>query len=57
MREYVPKEQDKSPEIRLHEMQIKLSNKEFEVKVIKMFPEVKRAIREQINNFSRDRKH
>lgn len=35
----------------------KLSNKEFEIIVIKMFPEVKRAMHEQINNFDRDKKY
>lgn len=52
------KEQNKSPEIKLYEIEIsELPNREFKIAVIKMFTEIKRAMYEQTKNFNRDRKY
>ena len=49
------KEQDKTPEKELQEMEISsLPNKELKVMVIKMFPKLKRRIDEQNENFNKE---
>ena len=50
------KEQDKTPETDLNEMEIgDLPDKEFKIMVIKMLTEVRKRMHEQSENFSKDK--